>query len=111
MPVLSVLLHLELPEFSAGRGAPNRPQRQRMLSTVQFDGRLADSHTTADGSEYVHLVFGEGSLDPSDVIDAEFLLLSGELSSFPALFRCNVIELCDMPDRRACLPGVSHSAG
>ena len=26
---------------------------------------------------YVHLVFGEGSMDPADVIDAEFLLLSG----------------------------------
>ena len=51
-----------------------------MVSTVQFDGRLADAHATSDGSEYVHLVFGEGSIDPSDVIDAEFLLLSGKYS-------------------------------
>jgi hypothetical protein len=43
---------------------------------VSFDGVLADSHTTEDGSEYIHLIFNRGR-EPSAMIDAEFLFLSG----------------------------------
>lgn len=67
---------------------PERPERQRATEIDRFDGRLVERKTTDNGSEYVRIVFGAGdeegneaenptqnSLDPSRVLDAEFLFL------------------------------------
>jgi hypothetical protein len=68
---------------------PERPERQRATDIDRFDGTLVERKTTANGSEYVRIVFGgngsgdvvngesgefEGS-NPSRTIDAEFLFL------------------------------------
>mmetsp|Transcript_17183 Transcript_17183/g.43623 ORF Transcript_17183/g.43623 Transcript_17183/m.43623 type:complete len:328 (-) Transcript_17183:974-1957(-) len=59
-----------------GRPPPtSRPQAQRQLDYVPFDGMLRDRHTTEDGAEYIRLTFGasEAGADPAKVVDAEFI--------------------------------------
>lgn len=49
---------------------------------MAFDAELQERYTTDRGSEYVRLTLGapEGSGDPADVIDAEFIFLTGARS-------------------------------
>jgi len=73
--VLAVLQNGEMPE---------RPKRRRQAASVPFDGVLAEQKTTSNGSEYVRITFGtklavQGDIvDPSEIIDAEFLFLPGD---------------------------------
>lgn len=46
-----------MPVALPGRPPPtSRPQAQRQLDYVPFDGMLRDRHTTEDGAEYIRLV-------------------------------------------------------
>lgn len=70
----------------AGNRPPEKPKFQQETAMQAFDGFVADRHRTADGSaEYVHIVFGgqqaqttRSDSKASNVIDAEFLFLTGE---------------------------------
>jgi hypothetical protein len=67
-----------------GAPLPEKPTRQMEQAVEPFDGVLTERHTSADGSEYVRVAFGTGAVspsgkvdDPSSIVDAEFLFLSG----------------------------------
>lgn len=63
----------------AGKDLPEKPARTSTARPVAFDAVLQERYTTARGSEYVRLTLGapQGSGDPADVIDAEFIFLTG----------------------------------
>lgn len=63
---------------------PERPSRQQAAKTFRFDGVLADQHTAEDGSQYLHLTFNRGK-ESGAIIDAEFLLLTGETRRAPVM--------------------------
>ena len=48
---------------------------------------LADEHTAEDGSQYLHLTFNRGK-EPGAVIDAEFLLLTGDTLELTSMLQC-----------------------
>ncbi|PRW57776.1 hypothetical protein C2E21_3490 [Chlorella sorokiniana] len=71
---------------ATGGDMPEQPKRQRKSAAqfVPFDGEVIERRTTAGGAEYIRVVLGtKGGAatdveDPSAVIDAEFLFLSGD---------------------------------
>ncbi|CAK0783266.1 hypothetical protein CVIRNUC_006465 [Coccomyxa viridis] len=60
-----------------GEPLPQRPTRQQGSKSFRFDAVLADQHTAEDGSQYMHFTFNRGR-ESGAVIDAEFLLLTGD---------------------------------
>lgn len=61
-----------------GGDLPDKPERITSKQYVDFDGVLKERYTTARGSEYVRISFGESGNDPAQVIDAEFIFLEGD---------------------------------
>ena len=79
----SMCLHLAIPW--PGGDLPDKPQRSVKRQQVQFDGVVQERHTTARGSEYVRITFGEKGGDPVKVLDAEFLFLEGMVDEMERL--------------------------
>ncbi len=87
-----------------GKDLPDKPTRAGTSRTVRLNAQLQERCTTARGSEYVRLTFypenvqlldgfgkgeGEDVGDPADVIDAEFMFLTGMQESV-----CEAVWLC-----------------
>lgn len=68
---------LSLTCTSSGKDLPEKPARTSTARPVAFDAELQERYTTARGSEYVRLTLGAPEGDPADVIDAEFIFLTG----------------------------------
>lgn len=87
-----------------------------------FVGVLAERHKTADGSaEYVHIIFGGQQVDDArsdlkaaNIVDAEFLFLTGTTSNVwsvtgcPATAGCACEHMCCPP---LSAPGDASAAG
>lgn len=71
-------------------GNPEQPKRRIKKEFVPFDGVLQERRSVEGGGEYVRVTFGlpnletvkdgetEGAIDPTEVIDAEFLFLPND---------------------------------
>ena len=89
--------------------ADTRPKRSSKVEqgpktslpeNVCFNGRLESRHSTEDGSEYLHFVFGgQNSLDGGvacrniGIIDAEFIFLSGACQ-LSKTYQHNIMTSC-----------------
>lgn len=83
----------------AGNRPPEKPKFQRDQSAAKaFDGKVAARHTAADGSaEYLHLVFGSNAYSEgqgANIVDAEFLFLTGKYSTPVCFVNCVIHQWC-----------------
>lgn len=85
MPLARTKKHSTHTTPHQGKDLPDKPTRAGTSRTVRFNAQLQERYTTPRGSEYVRLTFmpenakteGDASVDPADVIDAEFMFLTG----------------------------------